>query len=123
VVPVTVINHFLDDVQRHGSYSGVCVLGAKLQGMDNAELRAYFGMAGSQPGAPSKGAQTGVLVVGLAKLAPAASLLKVGDVLLSVDGVQVGHTLLADTLAAPSPSPSSEYNECASDLLPSPPCD
>jgi len=91
VVPVTVINHFLDDVQRHGSYSGVCVLGAKLQGMDNAELRAHFGMAGSQPGAPSKGAQTGVLVVGLAKLAPAASLLKVGDVLLSVDGVQIAN--------------------------------
>ena len=44
VVPVNVINHFLDDVSRHGSYSGVCGLGVRLQPMENDRLRKHFHM-------------------------------------------------------------------------------
>ena len=35
VVPCNVVDHFLDDVARHGSFSGVCGLGVRLQGMEN----------------------------------------------------------------------------------------
>lgn len=38
VVPVNVINHFLDDVDRHGKFSGVSGLGVKLQGMDVSSI-------------------------------------------------------------------------------------
>lgn len=34
VVPVNVINHFLNDVKANGKFSGVSGLGVKLQGMD-----------------------------------------------------------------------------------------
>ena len=34
VVPVNVINHFLNDVKVNGKFSGVSGLGVKLQGMD-----------------------------------------------------------------------------------------
>jgi hypothetical protein len=44
VVPVNVINHFLDDVARHGRYSGVCGLGVRLQPMENEKLRTHFKM-------------------------------------------------------------------------------
>ena len=44
VVPVNVINHFLDDVARHGRYSGVCGLGVRLQPMENEKLRIHFKM-------------------------------------------------------------------------------
>ena len=43
-MPVNVINHFLDDVRRHGSYSGVCGLGVRLQPMENDRLRQHFHM-------------------------------------------------------------------------------
>ena len=47
VVPVNVINHFLDDVARHGRYSGVCGLGVRLQPMENEKLRTHFKMVRS----------------------------------------------------------------------------
>lgn len=75
VVPVNVIDHFLDDVDRHGSYSGVCGLGVRLQPMENDQLRKHFGMGVDE---------TGILVLSTASTAPAAALLKKGDVVLKV---------------------------------------
>jgi S1-C subfamily serine protease len=75
VVPVNVIDHFLDDVDRHGSYSGVCGLGVRLQPMENDQLRKHFGMDVDE---------TGILVLSTASTAPAAALLKKGDVVLKV---------------------------------------
>lgn len=82
VVPVNVIDHFLEDVAMHGRYSGVCGLGVKLQGMENDALRSYFGMREDE---------TGILLLDVAPLAPAAGLLKKGDVVLSVDGVRIAN--------------------------------
>jgi S1-C subfamily serine protease len=75
-----VVDHFLEDVRLHGSYSGVCGLGVRLQAMENDQLRGHFHM-GSE--------DTGVLLLSTAPTAPAAALLKKGDVVLSVDGVRV----------------------------------
>ena len=82
VVPVNVIHHFLDDVQRHGSYSGVCGLGVRLQPMENDQLRSYFGMHEND---------TGVLVLSTAPTAPASALLQKGDVVLEVDSIRVAN--------------------------------
>ena len=82
VVPVNVIHHFLDDVQRHGSYSGVCGLGVRLQPMENDQLRSFFGMHEND---------TGVLVLSTAPTAPATALLQKGDVVLEVDSIRVAN--------------------------------
>jgi S1-C subfamily serine protease len=82
VVPVNVIDHFLDDVDRHGSYSGVCGLGVRLQPMENDQLRKHFGMEVDE---------TGILVLSTASTAPAAALLKKGDVVLKVDNIKIAN--------------------------------
>ena len=82
VVPVNVINHFLDDVSKHGSYSGVSGLGVRLQDMENEMLRKHYGMAKTD---------TGVLVVSTAPLAPSNSILKKGDVIMKLDDVRVAN--------------------------------
>lgn len=92
VVPITVLNHFLDAIERNGKYDGVCSLGIRLQGMENADIRRHYGMfvksiKGDHYGL--KGAETGVLVVNIAPLSPAAEILKKGDVILSINGIKV----------------------------------
>ena len=80
MVPVNVVHHFLNDVQLHGSYSGVCGLGATLQPMENDQLRTHFNMTGDV---------TGVLILSTAPTSPASKLLLKGDVILAVDEVKV----------------------------------
>lgn len=82
VVPVNVIEHFLDDVHRHGSYSGVCGLGVKFQPMENEQLRKHFAMTEED---------TGVLVLNTAQTAPASKLLQKGDVILTVDSIKIAN--------------------------------
>lgn len=104
VVPVNVIRHFLDDVKRHGGYSGVCGLGAKFQGLESAQLRRLYGMNSSNRAArkePAYGVTmdtvgsaeplTGVLVRSIAPRSPAAAVLEKNDVILSVDGIRVAN--------------------------------
>ena len=82
VVPVNVINHFLEDVQRHGRYTGVSGLGVRLQALENEAIRRRKGMGEGD---------TGVLVISVAETAPAKKVLHVGDVLLSVDGIRISN--------------------------------
>jgi S1-C subfamily serine protease len=44
VIPVPVIQHFLDDVTINGRFSGVCGLGVRLQGMENLAIRSHYKM-------------------------------------------------------------------------------
>ncbi len=82
VVPVNVINHFLEDVKRHGRYTGVSGLGVRLQALENEAIRRRKGM---------EEGDTGVLVISVAETAPAKKVLQVGDVLLSVDGIRISN--------------------------------
>jgi len=82
VVPVNVINHFLDDVKKNNKYSGVCGMGIKLQNMENEDLRKYYNMTADD---------TGILVSGTAKLAPVSSLIQKGDVILSLDDIRIAN--------------------------------
>ena len=82
VVPSSVINHFLNDVAKHGSYSGVSSLGVRMQGMENEVLRRYHGM---------KPSDTGALILATAPLSPASAVLEKNDVLLAVDGIRVAN--------------------------------
>lgn len=80
-MPVNVVKHFLEDVRRHGRYTGVRGLGVRLQGLESAPLRRHFGL-------PEEGS-SGMRVMEVAPLAPAAALLRQDDVILRVDGVEV----------------------------------
>lgn len=82
VVPINVIDHFLEDVQKSGRYSGVCEVGLKMQSMDNDRLRSHYKMG--------KG-DTGVLVIDMATLAPAAAVLRKNDVILAVNGIKIAN--------------------------------
>ena len=82
VVPVPVIQHFLNDVEMNGRYSGVCELGAKLQPMESSTLRKHYGMSSED---------TGCLVLSVAPLAPASKVLIRSDVLMAVDDIKIAN--------------------------------
>lgn len=82
VVPVTVIRHFLEDVKRHGTYSGVCALGVRLQHMENEMLRKFARLSETD---------SGVMVLSTAPLSPAASVLKKFDVIMTVAGTRIAN--------------------------------
>jgi S1-C subfamily serine protease len=79
MVPVPVINHFLDDIQD-GKHDGTPDLGISMQQMENPDLRSDYLMSDEQ---------TGVLVNKVYPDSPATDLLKSGDVILAIDGTNV----------------------------------
>eukprot|EP01035_Chromulina_nebulosa_P020980 gene20980-27188_t len=83
VVPVNVISHFIEDVRRHSTYSGVPGLGVRLQSMENDYLRRYYGMIEDN--------ETGILVTYVNPLAPAKSVLLKDDVILSIDDIRIAN--------------------------------
>lgn len=74
-MPVNVIQNFLEDVRRHGRYTGVCGLGVRLQGLESGPLRL-------KP-------RVGLRVTEVAPLAPAASLQRENDIVVRIDGIEV----------------------------------
>jgi len=79
MVPVIVIDHFLKDIED-GRYDGIPGLGISWQDIENPALRNKYKMSEDH---------TGVLVVKIYPGSPAEGVLKVGDVILSIDGVDV----------------------------------
>lgn len=82
IIPVSVINHFIESFQRHGKYLGVCSLGIRLQGMENNNLRKFYHM---------KDNETGVLISEVLPLSPSKGILQPGDVLLSLDNIRIAN--------------------------------
>jgi len=83
IIPVPIIQHFLEDVKRNGgSYGGFPVLGINCQAMENPQLRASAGM---RPG------ESGVLLCKVRPMTDAAEKLRMHDVILEVDGQPVGN--------------------------------
>lgn len=82
IIPTPVVQHFLSEVRKYGSYQGYCSLGVLCQNLENPHLRAALGMAGGM---------TGVLVNTIQKTSNAAKVLKPGDVLLEFDGVRIAN--------------------------------
>lgn len=80
VIPTPVINHFLDDFKRNGTFTGFPALGIQWQRMESAALRASYGM---QEG------QKGVLLRSVYPCSHAYGRLQAGDIMLRFDGVQV----------------------------------
>ncbi|KAG2624599.1 protease Do-like 2, chloroplastic isoform X2 [Panicum virgatum] len=80
VIPTTVVSHFLNDYQKNGKYTGFPCLGVLLQKLENPALRESLKVPSSE----------GVLVRRVEPTAPASSVLRKGDVIVSFDGIAVG---------------------------------
>ncbi|KAL2643767.1 hypothetical protein R1flu_011354 [Riccia fluitans] len=82
IIPVPIINHFLEDVEERNRYVGFCSLGLTCQATENAQLRELLKMA---PGV------TGVLVSKVQKLTDTNQWIKKDDVLLAFDGSPIAN--------------------------------
>lgn len=79
MVPVPVINHFLDDL-KDGHYQGFPEDGIFCQTMDNDGLRKMYGLTAEQ---------SGCLVYRVIPGSPAEGLVRPGDVVMRIDGHKV----------------------------------
>ena len=75
IIPTPIIKHFLDDI-KDGHYDGFPDDGIYVQLMENETLKAHYKMK----------KRTGVLITTVLKNSSSDGYLKVGDVILSVDG-------------------------------------
>jgi len=79
LVPTEVVEHFLRDI-KDGHYDGFANLGIGTQNMQNEALRSVYGMDKER---------SGILINNICETSNANKKLKVGDVLLSIDGHKV----------------------------------
>lgn len=79
MVSVPVINHFLEDI-KDGKCEGIPGLGLSYQKIENPDMRSMYRMSEDQDG---------VRVNKVYPASPAKGLIKSGDIILSVDGVNV----------------------------------
>ncbi|OEL29463.1 Protease Do-like 9 [Dichanthelium oligosanthes] len=82
VIPTPVINHFIEDYQKSGEYTGFPILGIEWQKMENPDLRKAMGM---------KSDQKGVRVRRVEPTAPESGCLQPSDILLSFDGIHIAN--------------------------------
>ncbi|KAK9844109.1 hypothetical protein WJX81_004691 [Elliptochloris bilobata] len=82
VIPVPVIEHFINDYVKNKSFSGFPALGIEWQRMESPFLRKALGM---------KTGQKGVYVRRVEPTSPAGALLKRGDIVLSFDGTDIAN--------------------------------
>ena len=81
VVPVTVVQHVLQDLERNNKYTGFCSMGVGLAWLENKAFRKSLGM----------GDRSGVMVKEVAPTAASKGILLPNDVVLSVDGISVAN--------------------------------
>eukprot|EP00546_Thalassionema_frauenfeldii_P001705 CAMPEP_0178934138 /NCGR_PEP_ID=MMETSP0786-20121207/23701_1 /TAXON_ID=186022 /ORGANISM="Thalassionema frauenfeldii, Strain CCMP 1798" /LENGTH=513 /DNA_ID=CAMNT_0020611897 /DNA_START=212 /DNA_END=1753 /DNA_ORIENTATION=+ len=82
VVPVTVVQHFLEDIQRHGRYTGFCTFGISYYMLENASFRRSLGM---------KDGMSGVRIGSVDPTAASLNILQKNDVILEIDGISLGN--------------------------------
>jgi S1-C subfamily serine protease len=81
-IPSEVIHHFREDADREGPYLGFPSLGVRVQNLENPAARRSAGMTPDE---------SGVVVDLVFPETSADGILRAGDVLLEVDGVQVAN--------------------------------
>ena len=81
MVPAPVIMHFLKDTAK-GGYSGFPELGIRTQRLENPDQRLKFNMTGDH---------SGVLVTGILIDSPVMNIIKIDDVILAIEDVNVAN--------------------------------
>ena len=80
IIPSLVVRHFLDEYDRHGCFRGLVSPGFLSQPLESPAQQRYLGLP---PG------RAGCVVTKLEPASDAARALRVGDVILEIDGHQV----------------------------------
>ncbi|KAI8523069.1 hypothetical protein RHMOL_Rhmol13G0046000 [Rhododendron molle] len=81
-IPAEVINHFIQDYDKNGAYTGFPLLGIKWQKMENPDLRVVMKMGHDQQG---------ILITEVKPNYPESMILKPYDVILSIDGININN--------------------------------
>ncbi len=82
LIPGAIVQRFLEDFEKHGTFTGFTSLGIECQALENEDLRKWHGVAEEQ---------TGIVVRAVAPEMAVARVLRANDVLLSVEGQRVGN--------------------------------
>eukprot|EP00747_Dinoflagellata_sp_TGD_P002387 gnl/TRDRNA2_/TRDRNA2_104083_c0_seq1.p1 gnl/TRDRNA2_/TRDRNA2_104083_c0~~gnl/TRDRNA2_/TRDRNA2_104083_c0_seq1.p1 ORF type:complete len:400 (-),score=63.88 gnl/TRDRNA2_/TRDRNA2_104083_c0_seq1:94-1266(-) len=82
IIPAEVVEHFMEDYRRNGRYTGFGSCGFLTQPLENEHMRAALGMRKNQSGA---------LVRKIDPSTPASRVFKKGDIVLNVEGQDVGN--------------------------------
>lgn len=80
IIPIPVVDHFLQDVERSGQFSGFCNLGIRWQPIESDHMRVYFKMDNYE---------TGILISRTLKLSCSYGCLQRGDVLMALNDVEI----------------------------------
>lgn len=80
IIPSQIIQHFLDDI-KDGKYDGFPDDGLYIQDISNSNLKKYYRM----------GNRTGVLVTDVVRGSSCDGFVKIGDVILEIDGVKIAN--------------------------------
>lgn len=81
-IPYRIVEHFLDDIERHKQYTGFPTCGFRWQRMESKALRRALGM---------KPNESGILVKWVSETSDAARVLRKGDIITHVDGISVSN--------------------------------
>jgi len=82
IIPVEVVEHFLEDFTRNHSYRGFGGCGFSVQALESAHMRSVLGL---RPG------RSGVLVRTVDPASPASKVLAKGDIIMQVEGQVIGN--------------------------------
>ncbi|MFA5261685.1 MAG: trypsin-like peptidase domain-containing protein [Candidatus Omnitrophota bacterium] len=81
MIPVPIINHFLDDLQDNGTYDGFPSLGVEYHNTESSALREYYKLNDHNGG---------VYITRVLPFFSADGILQEGDIILAVNGVPLG---------------------------------
>jgi len=82
IIPAEVVEHFLEDFRRNGEYTGFGTCGFSAQPLENAAMRSALGLRKNQSGARVRRVNPA---------APSSKVLRKGDIILRVDGLEIGN--------------------------------
>lgn len=82
IIPPPVVEHFIQDYEKNGEYTGFPCLGVEWQKMENPDLRTALKMSSHQKG---------VLVRRVEPTSPAHRYLKQHDIIMSFDGEDIAN--------------------------------
>eukprot|EP01135_Chromosphaera_perkinsii_P004605 Nk52_evm5s291 gene=Nk52_evmTU5s291 len=80
IIPLPIINHFLEDIKRHNRYTGFCKLGFYCQTLENPQMRDYLHLPKDK---------SGVLVT--KTLGDTSSVLQKDDIVMHIDGTPIAN--------------------------------
>lgn len=94
VVPVTVIQHVLHDIQKSQKYNGFCKLGVDFACLENKAFRKSLGMIkndNEEEEDDDDDSLSGVMIKTIEPTSPCKNVLKPKDVILKLDGIPVAN--------------------------------